>query len=61
MLISGSVTSYMSQHNLTAPAVVAQLRAEVEAKTKLTMSAGIAPNRMLAKVGSTSHGVTCRA
>ncbi len=54
-LIKSSVTSYMSQHNMTASQVVAQLRAEVEAKTKLTMSAGIAPNRMLAKVGSTAR------
>lgn len=51
MLISTSITSYMSQHNMPAAVVVAQLRAEVEARTKLTMSAGIAPNRMLAKVG----------
>lgn len=45
-----SITSYMSSHNMSAGEVVAQLRAEVEAKTGMTMSAGIAPNRMLAKV-----------
>jgi DNA polymerase kappa len=40
----------MSSHNLTAMEVVEHLRAEVEANTGLTISAGIAPNRMLAKV-----------
>jgi DNA polymerase kappa len=40
----------MSSHNMTAAQVVTQLRAEVEAKTELTISAGIAPNKMLAKV-----------
>jgi len=29
---------------------VQQMRAEVQEKTKLTVSAGIAPNKMLAKV-----------
>lgn len=47
-----SITNYMTEHRQTASDVVSQLRAEVEAKTKLTISAGIAPNRMLAKVGS---------
>ena len=42
----------MSTHNLPAATVVAQLRAQVEAATSLTMSAGIAPNRMLAKICS---------
>jgi DNA polymerase kappa len=37
---------------MTAGEVVAQIRREVEAKTCLTISAGIAPNRMLAKVSS---------
>lgn len=40
----------MQTHGMTAGAVVSQLRAEVEEKTGLTISAGIAPNRMLAKV-----------
>ena len=40
----------MAQHDLSAEEVVQQLRAEVEKKTQLTISAGIAPNRMLAKV-----------
>ncbi|WVQ99536.1 hypothetical protein IAU59_006672 [Kwoniella sp. CBS 9459] len=47
-----NITPYMSTHNMTATEVVSQLRAEVEAKTQLTISAGIAPNRMLAKICS---------
>jgi DNA polymerase kappa len=42
----------MASHDMTASAVVTQLRAQVEATTSLTMSAGIAPNRMLAKICS---------
>ena len=42
----------MEAHGMSAQAVVSQLRAEVEEKTGLTISAGIAPNKMLAKVGS---------
>lgn len=40
----------MSTHNMTAVEVVTQIRAQVEEKTSLTISAGIAANRMLAKV-----------
>ncbi|KAL1411451.1 hypothetical protein Q8F55_002407 [Vanrija albida] len=47
-----NITPYMKEHNMTAWDVVAQLRAEVEAATDLTISAGIAPNRMLAKICS---------
>ncbi|KAK8864554.1 hypothetical protein IAR55_001804 [Kwoniella newhampshirensis] len=47
-----NITSYMSTHDMTAAEVITQLRAEVEAKTQLTISAGIAPNRMLAKICS---------
>nr|XP_018262802.1 DNA polymerase kappa subunit [Kwoniella dejecticola CBS 10117]OBR84960.1 DNA polymerase kappa subunit [Kwoniella dejecticola CBS 10117] len=47
-----NITPYMSTHNMSASDTVAQIRAEVEAKTQLTMSAGIAPNRMLAKICS---------
>jgi len=54
VLKSKSITAYMADHQQTAAEVINQLRAEVEKKTKLTISAGIAPNRMLAKVrGST--------
>lgn len=47
-----SITSYMAAHDLSASAVVSQLRAQVESTTSLTISAGIAPNRMLAKICS---------
>jgi DNA polymerase kappa len=42
----------MALHDMTADAVVWQLRAEVEAETGLTISAGIAPNKVLAKISS---------
>lgn len=42
----------MALHDMTAEAVVSQLRAEVEAETGLTISAGIASNRLLAKICS---------
>lgn len=41
---------------MSAGDVVSQLRAGVEEKTGLTISAGIAPNKMLAKV---RHILTC--
>ncbi|KAG9030489.1 hypothetical protein FRB95_003884 [Tulasnella sp. JGI-2019a] len=47
-----NITEYMQDHNITAEECVKELRAEVEEKTKLTVSAGIAPNKMLAKVCS---------
>jgi DNA polymerase kappa len=47
-----NLTGYMAAHNMSAAEVVAQLRAEVEEKTQLTISAGIAPNRMIAKICS---------
>ena len=49
-----SITPYMEANGMSADAVVSQLRAEVEEKTGLTISAGIAPNKMLAKVGLVS-------
>jgi nucleotidyltransferase/DNA polymerase involved in DNA repair len=48
----------MSTHDMTASQVVSQLRAEVEEKTGLTMSAGIAPNRVLAKVSASLATLT---
>ena len=45
-----SITPYMSEHDLSAGQVVCQLRNQVEQTTGLTISAGIAPNKMLAKV-----------
>ncbi|KAJ9107004.1 hypothetical protein QFC19_002872 [Naganishia cerealis] len=47
-----NITPYMSQHDMSAPDVVSHLRAAVEAETGLTISAGIAPNKMLAKICS---------
>jgi nucleotidyltransferase/DNA polymerase involved in DNA repair len=40
----------MEKTGMSAGEVVSQLRAGVEEKTGLTISAGIAPNKMLAKV-----------
>jgi len=45
-----SITPYMERTGQSAGEVVSQLRAGVEEKTGLTISAGIAPNKMLAKV-----------
>jgi nucleotidyltransferase/DNA polymerase involved in DNA repair len=45
-----SITPYMERTGMSAGEVVSQLRAGVEEKTGLTISAGIAPNKMLAKV-----------
>jgi DNA polymerase kappa len=39
----------MERHAMNASDVVSQLRSAVEEKTGLTISAGIAPNKMLAK------------
>lgn len=47
-----SITPYMAAHEMTASEVVSHLRAEVESRTGLTISAGIAPNTMLAKICS---------
>ncbi|KIR26929.1 DNA polymerase kappa subunit [Cryptococcus deuterogattii LA55] len=47
-----NITPYMSAHNMTASEVVTQIRAQVEKNTSLTISAGIAANRMLAKICS---------
>ena len=47
-----SITPYMALHDMTAADVVSHLRAAVEAETGLTISAGIASNKMLAKICS---------
>jgi DNA polymerase kappa len=47
-----NITGYMTAHDMSAVDVVSQLRAQVEEKTQLTISAGIAANRMLAKICS---------
>lgn len=46
------VTPYCDMNDLTVDEVVAQLRDEVKEKTGLTVSVGIAPNKMLAKISS---------
>jgi nucleotidyltransferase/DNA polymerase involved in DNA repair len=40
----------MAEYSMSASEVVAKLRGQVEEATGLTISAGIAPNRLLAKV-----------
>lgn len=50
--LTDSITPFMQTNGMSASEVVSQLRAAVEEKTGLTISAGIAPNKMLAKVSS---------
>ncbi|KAJ3749015.1 IMS-domain-containing protein [Lentinula detonsa] len=47
-----NITEYCVQHNVTAEECVSEMRRIVQEETKLTVSAGIAPNRMLAKICS---------
>ncbi|OCK77925.1 DNA-directed polymeras-like protein kappa [Lepidopterella palustris CBS 459.81] len=47
-----NITEYCKQHRMGPDEVVFQLRAEVHEKTKITVSAGIAPNAKLAKIAS---------
>ncbi|KIO28048.1 hypothetical protein M407DRAFT_22680 [Tulasnella calospora MUT 4182] len=47
-----NITEYCQTHDLSPEECVNELRAEVHEKTKLTVSAGIAPNKMLAKICS---------
>ncbi|KAI8150340.1 hypothetical protein BJV82DRAFT_548937 [Fennellomyces sp. T-0311] len=47
-----NLTNYMTEHNMTAPAVVQQIRDEIFQDTQLTASAGVAANKMLAKICS---------
>ncbi|KAJ3197630.1 hypothetical protein HK101_002058 [Irineochytrium annulatum] len=54
------VTQYVQEHGRSAEDVVAEMRAEIYKRTGLTASAGIAANKMLAKVpgiGSSSERV----
>ncbi|KDN48511.1 DNA/RNA polymerase [Tilletiaria anomala UBC 951] len=46
------VTGYVEQHETTVEQVVEQIRGEVQDKTGLTVSIGIAPNTMVAKICS---------
>ncbi|KDR75457.1 hypothetical protein GALMADRAFT_140685 [Galerina marginata CBS 339.88] len=47
-----NITPYCEEHSLTAEECTQQMRDTVFAETKLTVSAGIAPNKMLAKICS---------
>ncbi|KAF2755508.1 DNA/RNA polymerase, partial [Pseudovirgaria hyperparasitica] len=47
-----NITGYCQQHDMTPWDAVEQLRAEVHEHAKITVSAGIAPNAKLAKIGS---------
>ncbi|KAJ7925260.1 hypothetical protein B0H13DRAFT_2248945 [Mycena leptocephala] len=47
-----NITAYCAEHDLSADACVEHLRSAVFTETKLTVSAGIAPNTMLAKICS---------
>ncbi|KAI6855288.1 putative DNA-directed polymerase kappa [Hortaea werneckii] len=50
-----NITEYCREHNMEPEDAVAQMRAEVEEKTKITISAGIAANAKLAKVCSNKN------
>lgn len=45
----------MQEHQMNAEDVVQRFRAECVAETGLTVSAGIAPNKMLAKICSDTN------
>ncbi|PCH43374.1 IMS-domain-containing protein [Wolfiporia cocos MD-104 SS10] len=47
-----NITAYCADHRLTPAECVQQMRDSVREETKLTVSAGIAPNKMLAKICS---------
>ena len=47
-----NITQYCEDKQMDPEAVVAQLRDEVHEKTKITISAGIAPNAKIAKIAS---------
>lgn len=47
-----NITEYCEQHHMDPEDVVSRLRAEVHEKTKITVSAGIAPNAKIAKICS---------
>ncbi|KAI7280092.1 hypothetical protein D0864_03228 [Hortaea werneckii] len=50
-----NITEYCREHNMEPEDAVAQMRAEVEEKTKITISAGIAANAKIAKVCSNKN------
>jgi DNA polymerase kappa len=47
-----SITAYCKDHNIGPEDCVREMRAKVQEETNLTASAGIAPNKMLAKICS---------
>ncbi|KAF9051079.1 IMS-domain-containing protein [Hymenopellis radicata] len=47
-----NITSYCNEHDMTPDACVEEIRKTVQEETKLTVSAGIAPNKVLAKICS---------
>jgi DNA polymerase kappa len=50
-----NITQYCEEHHMAAEEVVSQLRADVFEKAKITVSAGIAANAKLAKIGSNKN------
>lgn len=50
-----NITQYCKDHHMTPEEVVSQLRAEVFERAKITVSAGIAANAKLAKIGSNKN------
>lgn len=50
-----NITQYCEDHHMSPEEVVSQLRAEVFDKAKITVSAGIAANAKLAKIGSNKN------
>ena len=46
------LTDYLSAHGVSAEEAVQEMRDQVKARTGLTCSAGIGPNRMIAKIAS---------
>lgn len=47
-----NITQYCSDHQLSPDDAVTQLRSEIHAKAKITVSAGIGPNAKIAKIAS---------
>ncbi|KAF1933906.1 DNA/RNA polymerase [Didymella exigua CBS 183.55] len=50
-----NITQYCEDHHMSPEEVVSQLRAEVFEKAKITVSAGLAANAKLAKIGSNKN------
>lgn len=50
-----NITEYCKEHNMEPEEAVSQLRARVEAESKITVSVGIAANAKLAKIGSNKN------